>query len=156
MRELMFRGQTRRYGEKIKNLAGEKMESAWAYGPGVTQGIGDFSIIYGADHPDYSDAESIFLDKHSVYTDTLGQFTGLIDKNGAKVFEGDIVKGAWGVAVEVYFDKDYLQFRAKCKTPDGHETDKDIDYFGDGSKVEVIGNIYDNPELLDEPEARNG
>ena len=62
------------------------------------------------------------------------------------MFEGDIVKGSWKTIFEVYYDACYLQFRAKIKGGYG----KDIDYYGDSKKIEVIGNIHDNPELLGE------
>ena len=46
MREILFRGQTRRYGEKVK-LNGEKIKSNWVYGGIFPQnGDGDFAIIY--------------------------------------------------------------------------------------------------------------
>ena len=81
-----------------------------------------------------------------VMTDTVGQYTGLTDKNGKKIFEGDIV----GVGecdkiyekVVVYFDKG--AFRVSQFAIDLLET-RNID-------CEVIGNIYDNPELLEEQE----
>lgn len=49
MRELLFRGQTRRKGEKILNMRGDPAPSKWVYG-GVFQGAGDFSVMYSA-HP---------------------------------------------------------------------------------------------------------
>ena len=65
-------------------------------------------------------------------------------KNGKKIFEGDIVHGYWNTKFLIFFDLCCLQFRAKLS--DG--TEKDIDYYGDSKKIEVIGNIYDSPELL--------
>lgn len=81
----------------------------------------------------------------NVDLETIGQYTGLKDKNGTKIFEGDIVKGAWNTVFVVYYDECYLQFRAK--KADGYE--REIDYYGDKNTLEVIGNIYDNHELLE-------
>lgn len=77
--------------------------------------------------------------------ETIGQYTRLKDKNDKKIFESDIVRGCWNTKFSVFFDLCYLQFRAKLS--DG--TEKDIDYYGDSKKIEVIGNIHDNPEFVD-------
>lgn len=79
----------------------------------------------------------------------MGQFTGLTDKNGKKVFEGDIVRDA----------QSCLFGKVVYATPqDGFDgiagfMVDDIDdglqnYNGFWHQVEVVGNIYDNPELL--------
>ena len=83
MREILFRGQTRKCGEKVRMGDGEKLPGRWVYG-GITPGIGDFSIIYGGENEnDPSDG----LEKWVVYSATVGQFTGLMDKNGKRIFE---------------------------------------------------------------------
>lgn len=79
----------------------------------------------------------------SVLPETVGQFTGLTDKNGKEIFEGDIVKGAWDTIFQVVYDDCYLGFRAKEK--DGMHNC--IDYYG-LDRIEIIGNVHDNPELL--------
>lgn len=76
-REILFRGQTRRKGEKVR-ISGEPVDSNWVYG-GIFPGEGDFSIIYQAKPK---------IEKFTVYSDTVGQFTGLTDKNGKKILRG--------------------------------------------------------------------
>lgn len=72
---------------------------------------------------------------------TVGQFTGLEDKLGTKIFEGDVIDDL-GVEYIVVFDSDYAQFRGKF---DGWNAE--ISHIA--SRCEVIGNIHDNPELLE-------
>ena len=80
---------------------------------------------------------------YTVFPESVGEYTGLPDKNGKKIFEGDILKGAWETIFQVVYDDCYLGFRAKEK--DGMHNC--IDYYGFDC-IEVIGNIHDNSELL--------
>lgn len=134
MREIEFRGQTRKFGEKIY-ADGSPKESNWEYG-GFTQGIGNYSVIYSYEKND----------KFVVYADTVGQYTGLKDKNGTKIFEGDILKGTivsqWAkeeIVCYVEYQRDSFVCISENKCKHKLMFAKDI---------EVIGNIYDNPELL--------
>lgn len=114
--------------------------------------VNDKGKIYDIKKIDF-DYGIVWFEEENKPTDTmrmfdqieLMQFTSLTDKNGAKIFEGDILKGCWNTIFEVYYDDCLLQFRAK--TVDGFN--KDIDYYGYPHQIEVIGNIYDNKELLE-------
>ena len=84
---------------------------------------------------------------------TLMQFTGLEDKNGNEIYEGDIVK--WGHHCE-FCHEDPIRIAETTISPDiQFVTDKYTFHFGnfaykDTEKhLEVIGNIYEHPELLD-------
>lgn len=125
MREILFRGKT------------EKGE--WVYGDLLTpdQFGNGYSI---ADHSIASPGQNVF----DVIPGTIGQYTGLTDKNGKKIFEGDIVKGSWGTIFVVFYDNSFLQFRAKPQSG----VERDIDYYQGYNGFVVIGNLYDNPELL--------
>ena len=136
MRELLFRGQQRRKGEKV-HMDGSPVESSWFYGNGVLQGKGDFSIIY--------QTEPTF-EKHSVYTDTLGQYTGLTDMNGKEIFEGDIVQNI--ITKETAIVRWYTEHSA-FMLYDKNNNKVYFLYDNDFNLIEIIGNIYDNPELLE-------
>ena len=136
MHELLFRGQQRRKGEKVR-MDGSPVESSWFYGNGVLQGKGDFSIIY-QNEPTF--------EKLSVYTDTLGQYTGLADMNGKKIFEGDIVQNI--ITKETAIVRWYTEHSA-FMLYDKNNNKVYFLYDNNFNNIEIIGNIYDNPELLE-------
>jgi len=90
--------------------------------------------------------------------DNLMQFTGIHDKNGVEIFEGDVVRYTWDMPSDVnatekgkkvriskVFWSDWRASWAVGKKP----CDNDLfRYVRNGNTVEVIGNIYENPELL--------
>lgn len=131
MREILFRGQTRRKGEKVR-LDGSPVEGCWVYG-GVSQ---NGQIIYQIE-PE--------IDKLPVYPETVGQYTGLTDKNGTRIFEGDIVEYN-GTVHEVVFEN-------RCGSAYYGIVVSNIETWGfnnstPASVMEVIGNIHDDPELI--------
>lgn len=133
MREILFRGQTRRKGQKVW-MDGTPVDSNWVEGYGVCMGKGDFSVIYSGNH----------IEKFPVYTDTVGQFTGMTDKNGKRIYEGDIVRFDDGTFV-VQFYECRMGFAFSGLSGRGC-----VPGFGmtKWEHIEVIGNIHDDPELL--------
>lgn len=85
--------------------------------------------------------------------DTLCQYTGLTDKNGKRIWENDIVRDKTGDIFRIYWSEQLLNYSAKCvkstfsvfisqKWDLGTLLKSQID-------VEVCGNIFDNPDLLE-------
>ena len=121
-REILFRGRNIDTGE-------------WVYGDLLCED----RIVYPVDHS---------LLCTDVDPDTVGQFTGLTDRNGKKIFEGDIIQDgnelyvvSW-VTFDASFSKQVIVTDSVC----GFEH-MDIN----NCKIsDVIGNVLENPELLRE------
>lgn len=140
MREILFRGKH----------AWNKSKG-WIYGSLIH--IEDYCCILDQDDVDdmnfpYLDADLGTIDGQAtpVIPKTVGQFTSLHDKNGVRIFEGDIVRFASGITRSVVFNERLAEFEFNkydpVENPDGWCLCCDHDY------CEVIGNIHDNPELL--------
>ena len=81
--------------------------------------------------------------------DTVGQYTGLTDKNGTKIFEGDIVKYGDTVHNVVFEQRNGTAYFGLVYST--LET-LSFGYYQDLKQIEVIGNIYDNHDLLGDEE----
>ena len=138
MREILFRGKRVDNGE-------------WVYGDLLQPTKEKILNIY-----EISDYNSLMGDRHEVYPETVGQYTGLNDKNGKKIFEGDILQDKFGQIKIVDYSDEWGAFRT-CFVRALNEEGKIVATVGGASfvgtiwrKYEVIGNIHDNPELLEE------
>ena len=86
---------------------------------------------------------------HIINTKTIGQYTGLKDKNGKEIYEGDIVEsisGKIGYVIFLQQEMGYVVVWDNCDTRLGHRN-RGGGYEYDES-IEVIGNIHDNPKLV--------
>lgn len=142
MREILFRGKSIMRGD-------------WVYGY-LNQHRGN--IRYDCDCEPIADGcyyindwqakidNGMYGQDYKVDPDTVGQFTGLTDRNGVKIFEGDIVRYGDTIHRVVFEQRNGtayfgLVYSAYETLPFGH--------YQDLKQIEVIGNIYDNPELLE-------
>lgn len=115
MREILFRGRTTR-------------DKEWVYGDLLNDGY-DYDVAIW---------EKEYKLVTEVSIETVGQFTGLTDKNGKKIFEGDILE--WDLAE---YGRGY---RERVNWSYGLFSMRQSDW---REWCEVIGNIHDNPELLE-------
>lgn len=137
MREILFRGKLIDNGE-------------WVYG--------QYAYLLNARTEDGEPIKHMIVDGtpfgQTVDPATIGQYTGLTDKHGKRIFEGDIVlltykseEGTDTERVEVRYHTTWLKWVIT------NEKDEPGYYFEDlgecdTSEIEVIGNIHDNTELL--------
>ena len=140
MREILFRGKRKDNGEWVYGFYFQKQNPLSSDGLPITHCISDI--------PPFG---------YEVIPETVGQFTGLYDKNGKKIFEGDIVKqnrnGFDTLYVTIFTDKEVGSCGCCYPSFDGigfvfesvKETRANI---FDLYPLEVVGNIHDNKEIL--------
>ena len=140
MREILFRGKSTRDHKWHIGAYIPSYEQRWSCQEQTAKTKPVIEFVRNDFIPDFAVVDDT----------TVGQFTGMTDKNGKRIFEGDIVKDARNKVGYVAF----LQQAAGwvivwdgCDSRMGHRT-RDCNYDSDAS-LEVIGNIHDNPELLE-------
>ncbi len=162
-REILFRGKAaeKQVSNSVKSID-EIFPDGWVYG---------FYCPEMCDHP----FGKVKPDPHIIATgapdkiltgmwfevneDTVGQYTGLTDKNGKKIFEGDIVKLQGGGGLLCFGKKEFIGVVCHANGGGTRSTISRtyVQPINDGlneadyspETMEVIGNVYDNPELLE-------
>ena len=132
MREILFRGKSEKFGNWIEGslIVGRDLES------------GQLEYLIAP-------LSAYYTEVKKVIPETVGQYTGLTDKNGKHIFEGDIIdtpdrliQVVW-LTGNAQFDFNFIRY--------AHDiiiTNFKGIYMRDLKEYEVIGNIHDNPELL--------
>lgn len=145
MREILFRGKAKAGYKWISE--GEWIEGSLFYSDDESGIVCQIVTSYLSSNKD----EPVMVAAYEVDPETVCQYTGLTDKNGRKIFEGDVVS-AWSEGshaigrVKQRIDGLWLLYPAwqnkimwgLCPNNKGKTT------------VEIIGNIFDNPELIGE------
>lgn len=133
-REVLFRGK------RVDN--GEWIEGFFAKSGDKTFILIDNDIAVG------------YVAMKEVIAETSGQYTGLTDKNGTKIFEGDIIECDWfNAMVKIEHRKHLIIFdRASFCGEWRIGNNKYNNFLHDTFNRKIIGNIYDNPELMEETE----
>ena len=148
MREILFRGKRIDTGEWVEG---------YYYKAKFYRTDTDLCDYITIPHPEQEGRAS---DHFMIIPTTISEFTGLCDKNGKKIFEGDIFRPfdneiivvAW---IDYYSTLGFLCRIEHTETKRGKEITESHDGWAmlcdyELSELEVIGNIHDNPELLKE------
>lgn len=138
MRDIKFRG--------IRIDTNPIYKSKWAYGYLIIDDSGEVNIVknYGDDAYSWD----------AVVPESVGQYTGLKDRNEKEIYKGDIARNKLGSIGVIEYHSSWAAFYFKLaigKNEDGDivKMTSSIPMWREWATLEVIGNIYENPELLE-------
>ena len=142
MREILFRGKRLDNGEWVE---GQTI---------VVIHQDDNDLIFMPQHGEDVKADpmegndraltSIYGNYYQILPQTIGQYTGLNDKTGKKIFDGDIISCGYLCDFFVEYSEEDAEYWANFGDSIGS-----LHTYFDSKRATVIGNIYDNPELLE-------
>lgn len=142
MREILFRGKRVDNGEWMEGDLIQSRDKTYIHPKANSFRVSETGL-------------SKLIVLREVYPETVGEYTGLTDKNGKKIFEGDILQDKFGQIKIVDYSDEWGAFRT-CFVRALNDEGKIVATVGGASfvgtiwrKYEVIGNIHDNPELLE-------
>lgn len=148
MREILFRGKTD--------------DGEWVYGSFCMDAREQFNGLCGVDgFIRLYDKAKGKMQTYEVDRETVGQYTSLKDKNGKRIFEGDMIKPFDDEVDKMVVEFHHGQFLLCLYGERGYMAEYGWEEEGNygcfeaeplssyGDDIEVIGNVHDNPELLD-------
>lgn len=142
MREILFRGKCKDNGEWVEGFIHCVTDN---YTPKNCWDITTFKKL--------DNEEIVLTGQYEVIPETVGQYTGLTDKNGTKIFEGDIIRDTTDNELLVVEGTTAFGFYFKYVTePDDYVTVFDLGISDDDTYLTsciIVGNIHSNPELLE-------
>lgn len=131
MREILFRGKMINNGE-------------WFYG-----------VPFISESRKFAEMKQMYSYECQVDPETIGQYTGLTDKNGTKIFEGDIVIGDIPELIKSQNLIGVVEYEGSAfivRIPNRKKWQIQKVGFCSFTNYRVIGNVFDNPELLEKVE----
>lgn len=139
MREILFKARTtKKHNEK------HAFDNVWVEGDLIRSG-GKYYIHPTGNKVNVDGELGKIIVMHEIDPNTLCQYTGLVDKNGKRIWENDIVRNEEGDIGAVQWFEEHAAFMIWNKTKNC------VCYLAenDFSKIEIVGNEFDNPELLE-------
>ena len=123
---------------RLIKFRGKDISGKWRFG----------DLIHYRSRITISETKVGLCGNYEVIPESVGQFTGFKDIDDNEIFEGDIIK-INGYPKTALFIIEYIgtAFIAKCTNP--NYRNYPLDHFANGYEIEVIGNIFDNPDLLE-------
>lgn len=122
---------------QIKFRGFSSKDDRFHYGFAFNPHLDVWYILHSDDDLPFKETERECL----VAKSSIGQFTGLKDKKGNEIYEGDVLQTRSGIGYMVFDNCGYA-----IKSPGSEAVDYEFSAFY--LECEIIGNIYDNPELI--------
>lgn len=135
MKEVLYRGKRIDNDEWITGMP-------WIFSPPIKKAL----IVSAMGLVGEDDGVSRYCESDEVHPETIGQFTGGVDKAGKRIFEADIVQGICDLTGELIIG--YVEYYPQTMKYCVHSNDNIVG-LSRCRNIKVIGNIYDNSELLE-------
>ena len=141
--------------DRIIKFRGKRIDNGeWVYGDLVrawVQTLSDNGRLVTQIRKQISDIYGVIWNEtDDAIPETVGQYTGLKDKNGTELYDSDLLTDMVGDVFEVFYNTAHCAYMAKYVRTKHAEKKRGYFRLGDQCSltIEVIGNVWENPELL--------